>query len=92
MLYEVITNFASEKASVTFDPSRVHTVDLVSAVKDLGYEAGLEKVTLPVHGMSCASCVKKVESALNGLDGVVKAGVNFATERATVQYIRNNFV
>ncbi|MGD8741235.1 MAG: heavy metal translocating P-type ATPase [Desulfobacterales bacterium] len=80
-------NFASEKASVTFDPSRVQMVALVGRVRDLGYEAALEKVTLPVHGMSCASCVKKVEGALNGLDGVVNAGVNFATERATVQYI-----
>jgi len=86
-IYEAKVNFASEKASVTFDPSRVQMVDLVGTVKDLGYEAGLEKVTLPVHGMSCASCVKKVESALNGLAGVVKASVNFATERATVQYI-----
>jgi Cu+-exporting ATPase len=80
-------NFASEKANVTFDPSRVQMVDLIGTVRDLGYEAGLEKVTLPVHGMSCASCVKKVEGALNGMDGVVKASVNFATERATVQYI-----
>ncbi|MEJ2728207.1 MAG: heavy metal translocating P-type ATPase [Deltaproteobacteria bacterium] len=86
-IQEAKVNFASEKASVSFDPSRVQMADLVGTVKDLGYEAGLEKVTLPVHGMSCASCVKKVEGALSGLDGVVKAGVNFATERATVQYI-----
>ncbi|MGD2096994.1 MAG: heavy metal translocating P-type ATPase [Desulfobacterales bacterium] len=86
-IHEAKVNFASEKANVTFDSSRVQMVDLVDTVRDLGYGAGLEKVTLPVHGMSCASCVKKVESALNGLDGVVKAGVNFATERATVQYI-----
>jgi len=86
-IQEAKVNFASEKASVTFDASRVQMVDLVGTVKDLGYEAGLEKVTLPVHGMSCASCVKKVEGALNGLDGVVKASVNFATERATIQYI-----
>jgi Cu+-exporting ATPase len=80
-------NFATEKATITFDPSRVTMGDFVSTVKDLGYEAGVEKVTLPVHGMSCASCVKKVEDALNGLQGVVRATVNFATERATVQYI-----
>jgi Cu+-exporting ATPase len=86
-IQEAKVNFASEKASVTFDPSRVQMVDLVGTVKDLGYEAGLAKVTLPVHGMSCASCVKRVEGALNGLDGVVKAGVNFATERTTIQYI-----
>jgi Cu+-exporting ATPase len=86
-IHEAKVNFASEKTSVTFDPSRIQMGDLISTVRDLGYEAGLEKVSLPVHGMSCASCVKKVEGALNGLAGVVMAGVNFATERATVQYI-----
>jgi Cu+-exporting ATPase len=80
-------NFATEKASVTFDPSRAHMGDFVATIEDLGYEAGVEKVTLPIHGMSCASCVKKVEDALNGLGGVVRASVNFATEKATVQYI-----
>jgi len=80
-------NFATEKATVTFDPSRAHMGNFVTTIRDLGYEAGIEKVTLPIHGMSCASCVKKVEDALNGLEGVVRASVNFATERATVQYI-----
>jgi Cu+-exporting ATPase len=80
-------NFATEKASITFDPSQVHMGDFVSTINDLGYEAGMEKTTFPIQGMSCASCVKKVENALNGLQGVVRASVNFATERATVQYI-----
>ena len=80
-------NFATEKATISFDPSRVHVGDFVATIKDLGYEAGMEKVTFPIHGMSCASCVKKVEGALNGLEGVVRANVNFATERASVQYI-----
>ncbi len=80
-------NFATEKATIAFDPSRVHMGDFVATIRDLGYEAGMEKVTLPIHGMSCASCVKKVEDALNGLEGVIRASVNFATERATVQYI-----
>ncbi len=80
-------NFATEKATITFDPTRAHMGDFVATIKDLGYEAGIEKVTLPIRGMSCASCVKKVEDTLNGLEGVVRASVNFATERATVQYI-----
>jgi Cu+-exporting ATPase len=83
----VNVNFATEKATVTFDPSRIQMADLIGTVKNLGYDAGMEKVTLPVHGMSCASCVKKVENALGGLDGVIKASVNFATERASVQYL-----
>jgi len=80
-------NFATEKATLVFNPSKVHIGDFVATIKDLGYEAGVEKVTLPIHGMSCASCVKKVEGALSGLEGVIRATVNFATERATVQYI-----
>jgi Cu+-exporting ATPase len=80
-------NFATGKATITFDPTHAHTGHFVATIRDLGYEAGMEKVTLPIHGMSCASCVKKVEDALNDLEGVVRASVNFATEKATVQYI-----
>ncbi len=86
-IQEAKVNFASEKTTVTFDPSRFHLGEMVGTVKDLGYAAGLEKVSLPVQGMSCASCVKKVEGALNAVAGVVYARVNFATERASVQYI-----
>ncbi|MCC6314011.1 MAG: heavy-metal-associated domain-containing protein, partial [Thermomicrobiales bacterium] len=41
-------------------------------------------VTLPVEGMTCASCVRRVEKALEKTPGVVAARVNLATERATV--------
>jgi Cu+-exporting ATPase len=37
--------------------------------------------------MTCASCVSTVEEALAALDGVVKASVNLATDRATVRYV-----
>ena len=40
---------------------------------------------LSVEGMTCASCVARVERALGKLDGVVEANVNLATERATVR-------
>lgn len=41
------------------------------------------KLTLPIEGMSCASCVNKVETSLSRLDGVVNATVNLATESAS---------
>lgn len=44
-----------------------------------------EKLTLPVKGMHCASCVSKVEAALAGVPGVVQASVNLATEKATLR-------
>lgn len=44
------------------------------------------KAELAVSGMSCASCVSRVESSLERVPGVHEAGVNLATERATVEY------
>src|ERR1700712_3182981 len=43
------------------------------------------EVTLPIGGMSCASCAARVEKKLNQVEGVV-ATVNFATEQATVDF------
>ena len=80
-------NFAAEKATVVFHPSQTDLSRLIEKVKDLGYGAKVEKVTLPVQGMTCASCVNKVEKALRSLKGVVSVSVNFATERASVEYI-----
>src|SRR4030043_279577 len=80
-------NFAAEKATVIFHPDQTDLSHLIGKVKDLGYGAKSEKVVLPIQGMTCASCVNKVEKALNSLKGVVQASVNFATERATVEYV-----
>ncbi|MFH1624139.1 MAG: heavy metal translocating P-type ATPase [Pseudomonadota bacterium] len=84
---EATVNFATEKATVTYSPSKVGMSDFVKAIKDLGYNAGLEKVTLPIEGMTCASCVGRVEKALSSVEGVLRATVNLATEKATVEYL-----
>jgi copper chaperone CopZ len=44
------------------------------------------EVTFPVTGMTCASCVRRIEKRLNRLDGIRQASVNLATEKATVVY------
>src|SRR5919204_6577622 len=44
------------------------------------------EVTLPVTGMTCASCVRRIEKALGRLDGVSEANVNLATEKARVVF------
>ena len=44
------------------------------------------ELTLPVVGMTCASCVNRIERYLNRADGVTSANVNLATERATVHF------
>jgi P-type Cu+ transporter len=47
---------------------------------------GPRKISLPVTGMSCAACGRRVEGALSGTDGVLSANVNLATEKAAVEY------
>jgi copper chaperone CopZ len=44
------------------------------------------KETYPVLGMTCASCVRKIETVLGKTDGVISAVVNFATEKVTIEY------
>ena len=79
-------NLANEKATVTYDPAQVSVEDMVHAVKDAGYGVVAETVTLPVQGMTCASCVKRIEDALREKDGVIDVAVNLATERVTIKY------
>ena len=43
-------------------------------------------IILPIAGMNCASCVNTIEGALNGAEGVVNASVNFASEKATIEF------
>ena len=43
-------------------------------------------LTIPIEGMSCASCVARIEDGLRAAPGVASASVNLATERATVEY------
>ncbi len=47
----------------------------------------MERITLPIGGMSCAACVRRVQQALSRVDGVLEAEVNFATERARVSFL-----
>ncbi|HVG44538.1 MAG TPA: heavy metal translocating P-type ATPase, partial [Longimicrobium sp.] len=53
---------------------------------DAPLPAGGERVDLPITGMSCAACARRVETALAKAPGVHRAGVNLATSRATVEY------
>jgi Cu+-exporting ATPase len=84
---EANVNFATEKATVVFDPAVLTARDLVASVKKAGYDVVTRRETLPILGMTCASCVGRVERALKKAPGVVDADVNLATERATVTYV-----
>lgn len=78
-------NLATGKARVTLAGSQTGAV--ADAIRSAGYEPGAAEVTLAIAGMSCASCVGKVEKALRVVPGVVDAQVNLATGRASVRVL-----
>jgi len=85
---DAAVNYATEQATVSFDPALVKPADLVKQVEDAGYGVVTARVELPITGMTCANCAATVERTLNRkVPGVVQANVNFATERATVEYV-----
>lgn len=82
----VAVNLATERAEVR--PSGYGAVDragLVRAVEAAGYDVPAQTIELSIDGMTCASCVGRVERSLQAVPGVVRATVNLATERATVR-------
>ncbi len=82
----VAVNLATERAVI--EPSGNAEIDraaLVEAVEKAGYEVPAQTVEFAVEGMTCASCVGRVERALQAVPGVDTAAVNLATQRATVR-------
>lgn len=84
---DVAVNLAAQRASVAYDPAVADTRQFVEVVRSLGYDVPVRKVQISIRGMSCASCVEKVEHALQGVDGVLNASVNLASERAAVEIV-----
>jgi Cu+-exporting ATPase len=84
---EASVNFATEKAIVTYEPAATSPDKLIGAIRDAGYGADVREVTFEVKGMTCASCVGRVERVLKKVPGVLEASVNLANERATVEYL-----
>ena len=76
-------NLATGQLAVTGDAS-VTPEALRDAVAKAGYAVAQQSVQLNIAGMTCASCVARVEKALVRVPGVLSATVNLATESAEV--------
>ena len=82
-------NFGAESAAVDYDPSRTAPENIFQTIENIGFSVPTQKRIFPVEGMTCASCVSRVEKKLRSLDGVTNAQVNLANERATVEYLES---
>jgi len=81
----VAVNLATESAAVegrALDPQA-----LTRAVDAAGYSVPTQSLRLEIEGMSCATCVARLETALRAVPGVIRADVNLASESANVELI-----
>ncbi|MGX0875966.1 Cu+-exporting ATPase [Roseovarius sp. MBR-154] len=84
-LHDVSVNFASGQASMVVQGAQAS--DVAEALEAANYPAREESVTLSVSGMSCASCINRVEAALKALPAVLEARANLANETAQVRFL-----
>src|SRR6056297_2855567 len=82
---DVSVNFANGTARMFTDGTDL--AQITDALEAANYPAREATVTLTVTGMTCASCVGRVERALSAQSGVLDASVNLTTETATVRYL-----
>jgi Cu+-exporting ATPase len=83
-------NLATEKLHLEYDEGQLSLDTVRSAVEGAGYGIApretLKRVTIPISGMTCASCSARIEKVVGRLDGVAEVSVNLATEKADVHY------
>lgn len=90
----VAVSLAAETATVSYSPTVLSQADIVVAIEDCGFDVPVEatpthgtiKVTLPVQGMTCNSCVNSITNALRAKEGVSFVNVSLADESATVEF------
>ncbi len=84
---DAVVNFASEKVLLKYDPAVAQPEAIIERIHRAGYEVPTATMELPLLGMTCANCAGNIQRALNKVDGVLEANVNYANEKATVNYV-----
>ena len=80
-------NFGNHRATVHVSDNLVSVPGLVDAVEGTGYGVATAQASIAIQGMSCASCVSKVEQSISDVPGVISVAVNLGTSRASVAFL-----
>ncbi|KAF9105287.1 hypothetical protein BGX27_009695 [Mortierella sp. AM989] len=88
---KVDVSLKQEQATVDYDPAQVNVAQIKEAIEDCGFDVPFDidtsgKITLPVVGMTCMSCVNAITSVLSSTPGINKVDVSLKQEQATVDY------
>ena len=79
-------NLVNAMASIDYDATRAKVSDLLQAIRSVGYTTGTAKMRIPIKYMHCASCVTRIELALQMTPGVVAASASLGTNAVDVEY------
>lgn len=83
---EATANLAAERIHIAFEgPSA--PLDAAASIRKAGFDVAEDTVEFSVEGMTCASCIRRVEKVLERIPGVVEATANLATRRAQVRVL-----
>uniref|UniRef100_A0A8C7I9Z2 P-type Cu(+) transporter n=1 Tax=Oncorhynchus kisutch TaxID=8019 RepID=A0A8C7I9Z2_ONCKI len=93
-IYSVLVALMASKAEVRYNPEVMDPLKIAEYVRELGFTASVMEnyegsdgsLELVVRGMTCASCVHKIESSLMEENGIVHASVALATNKAHIKY------
>lgn len=94
-IHGILVALLSQKAEVLYDANRIDLNQIIDFIDDLGYgasllseavDAHLSEISFRIVGMTCSSCVHKIETTLNSLQGIHSAKVSYTTEKGTFTY------
>ncbi|OLS18671.1 MAG: Copper-exporting P-type ATPase A [Candidatus Heimdallarchaeota archaeon LC_3] len=88
---KVSVNLMTEEANVLYDEQQIQIDSIIKKLDQIGYPGQIKEETvviadLVISGMTCASCVKKIENSIKKLDGVNNVTVNLTTDKAHVEF------
>jgi Cu+-exporting ATPase len=82
----VSANFAADEGIVAYDPEQIALGEIYDVIEGAGYSPERASTTIPITGMSCATCAESIEEALAGVPGVLSSDANFASDETLLQY------
>jgi len=83
---DVTVSLATESAKIILDNEK-SVMPAINAIEKAGYQVQVLEQEFQIEGMTCASCVNRIESVLSKENGILSSSVNLATEKARVKYI-----